>query len=327
MSTPIRLRDAGLANDNWKRFYTPEEVEEIVTSTTTTMIVSGSYPIHVRLYERAQQAPTVIMAHPMLPYGLLLARLQLPFYRAGFNVVQWDLPGWGQSGGPRAGCPIPDFIRTWHEAIAFAESRFAGPLYAMGLAEDSVTCYYVGANNPKLRAISLHTLHEYGDPDGVRWQGPPWVVRLKALGVTVGTKLRPTLAVSARSALPWKAIFSGPEDERLLRAFERDPLRVRQFQFPLAGSMIQRVPAPVPLEQCRTPVQVIASEKSSLWPHEMNVRYYARLGGPKELISLEGVDQWVYTREFHEMYAAHVIRWFTQHGAEAATAAGGPPAG
>jgi len=33
------------------------------------------------------------------------------------------------------------------------------------------------------------------------------------------------------------------------------------------------------------------------------------------------VDQWVYTREFHEEYAAHVIRWFTAHGAEVA-----PPA-
>src|SRR5262245_30786576 len=119
------------------------------------MIVSGTYPIHVRVYTRAVDAPTVIMAHPMLPYGLLLGRLQLPFVRAGFNVVQWDLPGWGQSGGPRANCPVSDFIRTWHCAIDFSRRRFGGSLYAMGLAEDSVTAYYVGANNPHLRALSL----------------------------------------------------------------------------------------------------------------------------------------------------------------------------
>ena len=47
--------------------------------------------------------------------------------------------------------------------------RFDGPLYAMGLAEDSVTCYYVGANHPDVKALSLHTLHQYGDPDGVHW--------------------------------------------------------------------------------------------------------------------------------------------------------------
>jgi pimeloyl-ACP methyl ester carboxylesterase len=312
----MAYHDAGLADANWKRFYTLEEVEEVVASASTTMIVSQNYPIHMRLYDRAPDAPTVIMAHPMLPYGLLLARLQLPFFRAGFNVVQWDLPGWGQSGGPRASCPIPDFIQAWKDAIAFTRSRYSGLTYAMGLAEDSVTCYYVGANNPDLQAISLHTLHEYGDPDGVHWQGPSWLVRLKAMGVELGTLLHPDLAMRATDALPWRAIFSGPDDGPLLQAFEDDPLRVRRFHFRLVASMMRRIPPPVPFEQCHTPVQVIASEKSSLWPYEMNVRYAERLGGPKELVTLAGVDQWVYTRDFHEQYAAHVVRWFKAHGAD-----------
>ena len=305
--------DAGLANEHWKAFYTREEVSEIVAVTSSTMIVAGNYPIHVRLYTRSRGAPTVIMSHPMLPYGLLLARLQLPFYRAGFNVVQWDLPGWGQSGGPRANCPIPDFIRTWHTAIAYTRAQFSGPLYAMGLAEDSVTCYYVGANHPDLQALSLHTLHAYGDPDGVHWQGPAWLVRAKAIGVGLAVQVRPDLALQAEDALPWRAIFSGPDDGQLLHAFEGDPLRVRRFHFRLVGSMMQKMEPPVAFEQCHTPVQVIASEKSSLWPYAMNVRYFNRLGGPKELVTLENTDQWVYTREFHEMYAGHVIRWFNAH--------------
>ncbi len=308
--------DAGLANEHWKSFYTPEEVAEIIAATSSTMIVAGSYPIHVRLYVRSRNAPTVIMSHPMLPYGLLLARLQLPFYRAGFNVVQWDLPGWGQSGGPRANCPIADFIRTWYDAIAYARTRFTGPLYAMGLAEDSVTCYYVGANHPDLTALSLHTLHEYGDPDGVHWQGPAWLVRAKAMGVGLAVRVRPDLALRAEDALPWRAIFSGPDDGQLMQAFEGDPLRVRQFHFRLVSSMMHKMEPPVAFEQCHTPVQVIASEKSSLWPYAMNIRYFNRLGGPKELVTLKNTDQWVYTREFHEMYASHVIRWFAAHGLE-----------
>jgi len=326
MNEATPLRDAGLADDHWKRFYTAAEVEEIASTASTTMLVSGNYPIHLRLFSRSPALPTVIMAHPMLPYGLLLARLQLPFYRAGFNVVQWDLPGWGQSGGPRAGCPIADFIRAWHDVISFCEQRFSGLLYGMGLAEDSVTCYYVGANNPKLRAISLHTLHEYGDPDGVHWQGPPWLVRLKSVGVALGVKLRPTASVPADKALPWRSIFSGPDDGPLLQAFRLDPLRVRRFEFVLAASMTRRMPAPVPLEACRTPVQVIASELSSLWPYAMNVRYFQRLGGPKELVTLAGVDQWVYTLAFFETYAAHVIRWFKANGAEVHEPAAAVPA-
>src|SRR5205823_498302 len=87
-----------LAHEHWKAFYTPEEVDEIISATSSTMIVAGHYPIHVRLYVRSLDAPTVIMSHPMLPYGLLLARLQLPFFRAGFNVAWWGQPGWY---GPR----------------------------------------------------------------------------------------------------------------------------------------------------------------------------------------------------------------------------------
>src|SRR4030088_1154645 len=115
--------DAGLSHEHWKTFYTPEEVAEIIAATSSTMIVAGHYPIHVRLYVRSLEAPTVIMSHPMLPYGLLLARLQLPFYRAGFNVVQWDLPGWGQSGGPRAKYPIPHLIPALDPTIAFTPRR------------------------------------------------------------------------------------------------------------------------------------------------------------------------------------------------------------
>ncbi len=321
----MTLGDAGLADEYWHSYYTPEEVAEIQQASTTSMFVTDDLPIHVRMYVRSASSPTVVMAHPMLPYGILLARLQLPFYRAGYNVVQWDLPGWGQSGGPRAGVPVPTFIEAWHNALAFTEERFTGPLFAMGLAEDSVTCYYVAANHPSIRAISLHTLHEYGDPDGVRWQGSTPVLRLKWLGSTLGAKVRPDLGVPAHSGLPFNAIFSGPDDGPLLDLFEHDPLRVQQFSFPLAASMMTPKAPPVQFEDCRTPVQVIASEKSQLWPYEMNVRYFDRLGGPKDLVRLEGVDQWVYTREFHELYASHVIRWFDANGAHAPSSNGSTP--
>ena len=126
----------------------------------------------------------------------------------------------------------------------------------------------------------------------MRWQGPGWLVRLKALGVGAGTVLRPNLAIDAHKALPWTTIFSHPDDGPLLEAFEDDPLRARRFEFTLAGSMMATIPPPVPFEACRTPIQVIASEKSRLWPFEMNERYFERLGGPKEFVPLIGKDQW-----------------------------------
>src|SRR5258708_25548371 len=113
-SPPPRPRpardDGGLAGDYWRGYLTADEVEEVVAATGTTTVPSGRIPLHVRIYRQERPAPTVVMGHGMLVYGLVLARLQLPFHRAGFNVVQFDLPGLGQSGGPRGGCTVRDIL-------------------------------------------------------------------------------------------------------------------------------------------------------------------------------------------------------------------------
>jgi hypothetical protein len=77
----------------------------------------------------------------------------------------------------------------------------------------------------------------------------------------------------------------------------------------------------VPFEECRTPVQLINSELNTIWPIGINDRTYARLGGPKEIVTLEGMDQWSLSTEFAAAYAGHVLRWFNSVDAAAPKAA------
>jgi alpha-beta hydrolase superfamily lysophospholipase len=308
-------RDGGLANNYWHKYYTSEEVEEIIANSTYTMMVSGNYPIFMRMYEQPRKAPTVVMAHGMLVYGLILARLQLPFFRAGFNVVQFDIPGLGLSGGPRGGCTTTDIFRTWKDAIDFAHQRFGDPLYAMGVAEDGVTCYYAAANHPHIRALSVHTLFEYGDPRGVYWIGGELRVMLQATGLAVAATARPTMSVKGTEGIPWEDVFGGPGDDEFIKILEGDPLALQRVEFRFARSLIKEQPAPVPFEDCRTPVQVIASDENDIWPYEMVEEYYNRLGGPKELVRLHGKPQWESNRRFHEEYCDHVLTWFIDLGA------------
>src|SRR5688572_21217286 len=163
--------EGGLATDYWKRYYEPEEVDELLASSSVSGLSSGKIPIHLRLYEQPRPAPTVVMAHGVFLYGLITGRLQLPFFRAGFNVVQFDLPGMGQSGGPRAACTLDDMIRAWGDVLDFAREGFGERLNVMGIAEDGVMGYYAAANRPDVRALSVHTLFEYGDLGGVDWIG------------------------------------------------------------------------------------------------------------------------------------------------------------
>jgi pimeloyl-ACP methyl ester carboxylesterase len=268
------------------------------------------------------------MGSSILSYGLHLLRAQLPFYRDGFNVMQFDFPGLGQSGGPRGGCTVDEFIQSWADAIAYARRRFEGPLFAMGVGEDGVTCYYVASTMPEtIRAISVHNLFEYGEPDSVQGQGPHWMVRAKAGGLASLAAMRPTTSIPGTKSVPWEWIYGGPGDDEMIATLERDPLSLRKIELRMMNSILQKRPAPVSFEACRLPVQVIATDENKVCPYELVTRNYARLGGPKELIDMHGHPQWETNRAFNEEYCAHVIRWFRLHLADlqpAAATAGAP---
>ena len=312
------LHDAGLSHDYWKQYYSPDIIEEsLAANIVTTTLPSGGYPVHVRLWLRDDSAPTVLVGSSILSYGLHLLNIQLPFYRAGFNVMQFDFPGLGQSGGPRGGCTVSDFLQAWRDAIAFARCRFDGPLYAFGVGEDGVTCYYVTATMPDtIRAISVHNLFEYGEPDAVQGQGPYWLVRAKAAMLAGAAALRPSTSIPGSKSVPWEWIFGGPGDDENIRLLQRDPLGLRRIELRMMNSILARQSPPVRFEDCRVPVQVIASDRNRVCPYELVTRNYQRLGGPKELITLSGRPQWETNRAFNEAYCAHVIRWFDQHGAD-----------
>jgi len=307
--------DAGLDSDIWRQFYTPEEIDEIVTRSRTTTLISGNYPIHARIYEQPGPAPTVIMAHGIIVYALLLQRMALPFYRNGYNVVHFDLPGIGQSGGPRGGCTMREMIQVWKDATDYARRTFGGPVYAMGNAEDGVTCYYALANHPDIAAISVHNLFQYGDPAGAHPVGSPLKVRAATVFGGLGAALRPTFTIKGTKAFNWYNVFPAAEDRKFVPMLENDPLGLQRVTSRMGFSMLRPMAPKVAFEQCRTPVQVIASQLNAIWPYEMTAGYYERLGGPKELITLPVKGQWELSQAFHELYCGHVMRWFGKHGA------------
>jgi pimeloyl-ACP methyl ester carboxylesterase len=321
----MKLRDAGLADEHWKKYFDADEIEEILDTTATTMIVSGDYPVHVRLWSQPEAAPSVVIGSSLLGYGLEQARWQLPFFRAGFNVVQFDFPGIGQSGGPRGGCTVEDWIRSWDDATAFAHARFGSALYGMGVAEDGLTCYYANANKPSMQAMSVHVLYEHGDPDAQSYQGPPPLVGIAALALSLGRRARPSATIPLQRVMRYADVFEEPGDEDMSTALTEDPLALKHFELTMAASMMATRRPRVAFEDCRTPMQVIASERNKLFPYRMVKRSYERLGGPKELITLAGKGMWGLSRDFNEMYCAHAIRWFNANGAALSSPRGARP--
>jgi pimeloyl-ACP methyl ester carboxylesterase len=311
--------DAGLADAYWRRYFTSDEVAEIEQAVRVTGVIYGDVPVHVRVYHRADDARTILAPHGLIVYGFLCARLHLAFWRAGYNVVSWDLPGFGQSGGPRNGPTIGGMIALWHQMIDWGAEQYGGdPVYVVGLAEDGVTAYYASANNPNVRALSCHHLLEFGDIENVAWVNPVWLRRVQGAGLAVLEKIAPWVSFDAEKAVPWETIFSSEEDKAAYALYREDPLRIKRYNVHLARDLFRKRTPPVSFEDCRTPTQLITSEQNGIWPPSINDRTFARLGGEKELVRLEGWDQWAVSREFNDLYAGHVMDWFARHGARAA---------
>ncbi len=297
------LGDAGLASGYWRQFYTPAEVDAIVETSATTLIISGRQPVHVRLYSQSAPSPTVLMGHGLLRYGLFLARVHLALHKSGFNVVQFDLPGFGLSGGARGNCPPAALVEAWETVMAFTHDRFGFPLYLLGLDEDSSFVYNVAANRPEVAAASLHVLL---DPATPAWGPPPWLAELEqsARGAPGG------ILTNAAEVLPWSDYFAGAQDSTLVGTLREDPLGPHALAPELMRAAVGGLAPSVAFEECRTPIQVVASEKDGVWPYEMVVHNFARLGGPKELVTLTAAPHWDLTREFTNSYCAHAVQWF-----------------
>jgi hypothetical protein len=168
-----------------------------------------------------------------------------------------------------------------------------------------------------VRAISCHHLLEFGDIENVAWVNPRWMRYVQGWGIAVIEKLAPWVTFNAEKAVPWEAIFSSEEDQAAYALYKRDPLRIKRYNVHLARDLFKRRRPPVPFEECRTPVQLITSELNKIWPPHINEGTLARLGGEKELVTLHGLDQWSVSREFNDIYAGHVLRWFEQVGSKA----------
>ena len=159
----------------------------------------------------------------------------------------------------------------------------------------------------------MHTLFEYGDPEGVHWTGGPAMVRLKATGLAIASRTTPAMSYKATDMIPFDDVFGAPDDGPYIEILKRDPLALDRVKVRFMYSLLRRQRAPIPFADCRTPVQVVASDKNEIWPYDMVVRNFERLGGPKQLITLQDRPQWWFRRDWHEEYCAHVIEWFNEH--------------
>ncbi len=294
---------------HWHRYYDADELDEICRAIQPDTVISNGNQLRVRVYEQpASEAPTAMLAHGLLGYGMSFARFHLPFWRRGWRVVQFDMPGMGESTGTRGAATVDEMIAAWRDLAAWATARYDGPRFAIGNAEDGVLAYYALANDPRITALSVHTLFEYGDPHAAGWIHPA-ATRLIRPVFRLVDRMYPSASLPGQWTIPWRHVFAGPGDATYRQDLADDPCSLRRGRVSLGRSLITPRHPDVSFESCTTPVQVIISSRSRIWPAGPVRGSAERLGGPREIIEIDA-PHWETSRAFHDSYCALVIAWF-----------------
>lgn len=294
---------------HWHGYYDADELDEICRALQPDRVCSNSTELRVRVYEQAaSDAPTVMVAHGLLGYGLAFARFHLPFWRRGWRVVQFDMPGMGESTGARGAATVDEMIVAWRDLVSWVAARYSGPRFVVGNAEDGVLAYYALANDPAIAALSVHTLFEYGDPHAAGWIHPAAVRIIRPLFRSI-ERVHPGASLPGQWTIPWRHVFAGPDDSGYRKHLANDPCCLLRGRVSLGRSLITPRRPKAPFESCTTPVQVIISSRSRIWPAEPVRRSAERLGGPREIIELDA-PHWDGSRKFHDDYCALVAAWF-----------------
>jgi pimeloyl-ACP methyl ester carboxylesterase len=293
---------------HWHGYYDADEISEIYRALSSTTVRSNDNNLRVRVYEQDGDAPTVMVAHGLLGYGLTFARFHLPFWRRGWRVVQFDFPGMGESGGKRGAATVDEMMTAWRDVHEWTVSRYGGPLFAIGNAEDGVIAYYTLANDPTITALSVHTFFEYGDAHAVGWV-PPWAAGALRKSFRSLERISSDFSLPGQWTIPWKHVFAGTDDAAYRRHLASDPACLRRGKITLGRALLTPRKPAVAFEDCKTPVQVIISRQSRIWPAGPVRRSAERLGGPREIIELNA-PHWDMSRAFHDDYCAHVMEWF-----------------
>jgi alpha-beta hydrolase superfamily lysophospholipase len=293
----------------WGSFFEDDELELLERTVSTLRLQSGPHKLCIRLFSTDPDAPTVVIAHGMLGYGVPFARFYLPFIRSGFNVMQFDFPGMGFSSGRRGAATIDDLMRAWRRVLDWATVNTNAPIFVAANAEDGVLAYYALANQPSLTALSVHTLFEYGDPRGAYWLRPWPAFHVVRFVLKIAAARRPTLGVPGTWTIPWRHVFAG-DDANFRKRLLADPHALRRGEASLGYGLLRGRKPHIPFELCNTPVQIIASGASRIWPAQLCRGSFERLCGPKEYLELPGAPHWDMSRAFHDAYCERVIAWF-----------------
>jgi nucleoside-diphosphate-sugar epimerase/pimeloyl-ACP methyl ester carboxylesterase len=228
--------------------------------------------VHLEVHESGPADPTFLLTHGLGAHARLLTPLALRLREHGFNVVAMDRPGHGLSEGRRGDCPIDRALDVIELGIAFARSRFAGPVVLFGHSLGGILTWCALTREPDAEAAVCFTV---GHPDVLPDRGA-W---LKATASRAAARIARTAPVPVKRVVDFDHVSLDP---RVLRYFESEEDRVFAWRTTArsVASLVEFTPQ-LDWSRLAIPALVLSGEADLMVPADYVERVLAHSAPPR----------------------------------------------
>jgi nucleoside-diphosphate-sugar epimerase len=228
--------------------------------------------VHLEVHESGLADPTFVLTHGLGAHARLLTPLAVRLREQGFNVVAVDRPGHGLSEGRRGDCPVDRAVDVIELGIAFARSRFAGPVVLFGHSLGGILTWWALTREPDAEAAVCFTV---GHPQVFSSRG----VRLKAMAGRAAARLAPMAPVPVKQVADFDHVSLDPH---VLPYFESEEDRVFAWRTTArsVGSFVEFTPQ-LDWSRLAIPALVLSGESDLMVPADYVERVLACSAPPR----------------------------------------------
>ena len=266
-------------------------------------VVSDGHRLHLDVIGGQPGRPTLVFCPGTSVYGLIYGDFLARVADTGLNVVSFDPRGHGQSEGIRGSYTVDELVRDGRAAVRYARGRFGDPIVVAGSSQGGIVAFYLAATDEPIAGAICHNLADLAGSDRVRMTDHPHLARLLRPLVQGCARLVPELGLDLRLYLN---LLSDGHDDIKQRLIE-DPLSVKRVTLKtlasLSSAALQR-----PVDQIRTPIQVLHGARDDLFPQDYVEAIYQRLTCPKDLVIYPDRGHFLFTEDSGAALPA-VVRW------------------
>jgi alpha-beta hydrolase superfamily lysophospholipase len=241
--------------------------------------------VHLDRYETPNPPAVIVGLHGGGGYGRMLAPIGLLARRLGLEAVLPDMPGYGLTPVPRRRFTYDTWVACARELIAVEHERTGRPVIALGGSMGGMLAWHTAAADAPLAAIVATTLLDTRDPHVLRELGrTPWEIPLALRLLNLAPTLTDLLPIPMAYVPNMTAIANNPAVVSIIR---HDPLggaRIVPARFLRTWIDYQAQRDP----HTNTLPVLLAHPGEDHWtPTALSQRFYDKLAGPKQLITLE----------------------------------------